>query len=418
MHSSIIALAASIAVVTAQSRGFNYGAVTRTGAVKNEADFTAEFNAAQALPGTNGGFSSARLYTMIQAGTTNSPISAIPAAISSDTQLFLGMWASSGAETINNEIAALTSAIKQYGEKFTSRVKGISVGSEDLYRISPTGLSNDPLGVGAQPDEIVSYIRSVRRALADTPLSNVPVGHVDTWDVWRNGSNAAVIDESDYVAVNTFPYFQTTQDNSIQNAAELFNAAYDITVAAAKGKPVIVTETGWPVSGKDSGAAEPSRDNARAYYREVGCNTLFGKVDTYWYTLVDANTDTATQPQFGVVGTTLSTTPLFDLSCAAVRSSTSASVSGSSTSASASASSAASGFVTSTSTANGTTVVVVTPTSTPTVTPAVEGSRPNNLTTGVGGAGSTGGASNPTTPPTPTGSSKSHSSFLNKSVEN
>merc|ERR1711977_110434 len=132
MHASLIALAASLSVASAVTRGFNYGAVTREGAMKNEAAFTAEFNAAKGLANTDGAFSSARLYTMIQSGTDNSPISAIPAAIATDTKLFLGLWASAGQTIIDNEIAALTSAIEQYGEEFTSRVNGISVGSEDL----------------------------------------------------------------------------------------------------------------------------------------------------------------------------------------------------------------------------------------------------------------------------------------------
>lgn len=284
MHSSLLALAASLSVASAVNRGFNYGAVTRDGAIKNEASFTAEFNAAQELANTDGAFSSARLYTMIQSGTQQDPISAIPAAIATDTRLFLGLWASAGQQNIDYEIAALTSAIKTYGEKFTSRVNGISVGSEDLYRISPTGLMNDPLSVGAQPAQIVSYIQQVRKAIAGTSLSSAPVGHVDTWDVWRNGSNAAVIAEADFLGMNTFPYFQTTQSNSIDNGPELFNEAYDISKAAANGKPVIVTETGWPVSGKTSGAAVPSSENARSYYEAVGCNTLFGSIDTYWVT--------------------------------------------------------------------------------------------------------------------------------------
>merc|ERR1712144_191219 len=294
MHASLIALAASLSVASAVTRGFNYGAVTREGAMKNEAAFTAEFNAAKGLANTDGAFSSARLYTMIQSGTDNSPISAIPAAIATDTKLFLGLWASAGQTIIDNEIAALTSAIEQYGEEFTSRVNGISVGSEDLYRISPTGLKNDPTGVA--------------------------VGHVDTWDVWRNGSNSAVIDEADFLGMNTFPYFQVTEDNSIENAPTLFNAAFEITTAAAKGKPVIVTETGWPVAGKDAESGHPSTENARSYYEAVGCNTLFGKVDTYWYTLVDANTAVDSQPQFGIVGTTVSSKSLFDLSCDAPKS--------------------------------------------------------------------------------------------------
>merc|ERR1712144_78759 len=89
MHASLIALAASLSVASAVTRGFKYGAA-----------FTAEFNAAKGLANTDGAFSSARLYTMIQSGTDNSPISAIPAAIATDTKLFLGLWASAGQTII------------------------------------------------------------------------------------------------------------------------------------------------------------------------------------------------------------------------------------------------------------------------------------------------------------------------------
>ncbi|KAK0109319.1 hypothetical protein ONS96_003138 [Cadophora gregata f. sp. sojae] len=324
MHASLIALAASLSVASAVTRGFNYGAVTREGQMKNEAAFTAEFQAAKGLANTDGAFSSARLYTMIQSGTDRDPITAIPAAIATDTKLFLGMWASAGQTMIDNEIAALTTAIEKYGEEFTSRVNGISVGSEDLYRISPTGLKNDPTGVGARPEQLVKYIQQVRKALEGTALADVAVGHVDTWDVWRNATNNPVIDEIDFLGMNTFPYFQITEDNSIENAPTLFNAAFEITTAAAKGKPLIITETGWPVAGKDAKSGHPSTENARSYYEAVGCNTLFGKIDTYWYTLVDANTAVNSQPQFGVVGTTVSRNSLFDLKCDAPKSTSSA----------------------------------------------------------------------------------------------
>merc|ERR1712144_170723 len=89
MHASLIALAASLSVASAVTRGFNYGAVTREGAMKNEAAFTAEFNAAKGLANTDGAFSSARLYTMIQSGTDNSPISGLQQVKQSSTTRLL-----------------------------------------------------------------------------------------------------------------------------------------------------------------------------------------------------------------------------------------------------------------------------------------------------------------------------------------
>lgn len=128
----ILALAAGASAAT---KGFNYGSTFTSGAAKQQADFEAEFSAAQKLAGAPG-FTSARLYTMIQGGTPSTPISAIQAAINTKTSLLLGLWASAGDATFANELTALKSAIDTYGTAFTSIVEGISVGSEDLYRNS------------------------------------------------------------------------------------------------------------------------------------------------------------------------------------------------------------------------------------------------------------------------------------------
>lgn len=142
-----------------------------------------------------------------QGGTTNSINEAIPAAISTKTSLLLGLWASAGDANFANEIAALKSTISTYGSSLASQVAGISVGSEDLYRISPTGVLNKE-NPGASPDTIVNYIGQVKAAIANTPFSGLPVGHVDTWTAWVNSSNNAVAAAADWVGVDAYPYFQ------------------------------------------------------------------------------------------------------------------------------------------------------------------------------------------------------------------
>jgi glucan endo-1,3-beta-D-glucosidase len=256
------------------------------------------------------------LTDLKQGGTANSPTSAIQAAINTKTTLLLGIWASAGQGQITSEIAALQAAISQYGTAFTSLVAGLSVGSEDLYRISPTGLTSPGAAPGADPSTLINYISQVRTAVAGTTLSGVQIGHVDTWTAWVNGSNSAVISACDFIGMDAYPYFQNTMPNGIENNAKLFQSAYGATVAVAQGKDVWVTETGFPVSGSTSGAAVPGLANAKTYWDEVGCGMLFGKVNTYWFTLQDAY-PTTPNPSFGLVGTTLSTTPLFDLTCPA-----------------------------------------------------------------------------------------------------
>ena len=217
MHftSSLLAAAAAFSSVNAASKGFNYGAFFGNQQAKEYVDFKYEFEAAKELPGTNGQFTSARLYTMIQHGTANSVISAIQAAIDTKTELLLGIWASAGSAVVDNEITALRTAISQYGSAFTDLVVGISVGSEDLYRITPTAIGNGETNPGAQPAELVNYIKRVRDAISGTGLTGKPVGHVDTWTAYDNSSNAEVIANLDFLGVDAYPFWEVEHDNSI-----------------------------------------------------------------------------------------------------------------------------------------------------------------------------------------------------------
>jgi glucan endo-1,3-beta-D-glucosidase len=251
--------------------------------------------------------------------TTSDPISAIPAAIKTKTSLLLGIWASGGQAGVTNEIAALTAAITKYGTDFTDLVAGLSVGSEDLYRISVTGIANDPKGVGVDPATLVKYITQVKTAIKGTALEKVLIGHVDTWNSWTNSSNSAVISAIDWLGVDEYPYFQNTESNDIESAYTLFWDAYNATAKAAGGKPVWITETGWPVSGKTENLGVPSIANAKIFWDEIGCASSFGKVNTWWYVLQDA-APTTPVPSFGLLASstsdaTMGTSPLYDLSC-------------------------------------------------------------------------------------------------------
>ncbi|KAL6861088.1 glycoside hydrolase family 17, beta-1,3-endoglucanase [Trichoderma novae-zelandiae] len=310
--STLLALATAISAVNAAYQGFNYGSTFTNNQPKAQADFEAEFKTAAGLDGTDGAFTSARLYTMIQAGTANTPISAIPAAINTKTSLLLGLWASGGDAAFANEMAALKSAIGQYCDRLDGLVAGISVGSEDLYRITPTGVASHA-GAGAQPDTLVNYIGQVRDAIKGSCLADVPVGHVDTWNAWVLDSSKPVIDAVDWLGMDTYPYYENTKANGIANAKSLYEAALTKIQNAGPGKPVWVTETGWPVNGPTSGDAVASAANARDYWLQVGCPN-FGKVNVWWYTLQDAAPD-APSPSFGVVGSQLTEKPLYDLSC-------------------------------------------------------------------------------------------------------
>jgi glucan endo-1,3-beta-D-glucosidase len=310
MWASATALLALATAASAQVKGFNYGSTNADGSCRGYSDFVRYFNDAKNLPNASG-FQTARLYTSIQCGTGADPIEAFRAAIDTDTKILVGLWASAGRTIYENELNALLRASRELGTAFTDRIIGISVGSEDLYRSSPQGVANNA-GVGATGAEIEGYIGWMRDWIRGTALESKPIGHVDTWTAWVLPENKGVINAVNWLGHNSFPYFESTKANSIDLAAENFRTAVAQTEGVAGGKDVWVTETGWPLRGPVSRDAVASPDNSQRYWKEVGCS-LFGKRNTFWYTLKDANTAQTdlsfaiTPPESGV--------PLYDLTC-------------------------------------------------------------------------------------------------------
>jgi glucan endo-1,3-beta-D-glucosidase len=139
--------------------------------------------------------------------------------------------------------------------------------------------------------------------------SNANICHT-TWTGFDNSSNNGLIAACDFLGMDAYPYYQSTMDNGIENAASLFDQALQTTQSVSQGKPVWITETGWPLAGPQENQAVANTANAQTYWQQVGC-PLFGNTNTWWYTLFDGTPS----PTFGIVGSSLSSTPQFDLSC-------------------------------------------------------------------------------------------------------
>ena len=291
--------------------GFNYAAILVQGTT-----FASQFSSASSLSGTNGAFKSARLYTMVDP-TTGGPISAIEDAITTNTTLLLGLFASQGDTNFTKETSALDTAITTYGTKFTDLIYGISVGSEDLYRTSDNGAD----GVGDSVANIQKYIGWTRQVLAKHSLSK-PVGHVDTWQIWLDPKyGQRLLPNVDFVGMDDYPYWEHVAEN--QSTSNV-TGTYEKLVAGVKGKPVWITETGWPVQApaNSTDEAKPGLSEASQYWQSVGCGWAFGKINTWWYIYndlqaVSASTAKAKPPSFGVAASPSDTCGLFDLACPA-----------------------------------------------------------------------------------------------------
>ncbi|KAH0352695.1 glycoside hydrolase, partial [Aureobasidium melanogenum] len=233
---------------------------------------------------------------MLQEGTNDSVIEAIPAALATNTKLLLGLWASVDAESFAKEIRALNSAMTQYGSQLGDLVIGISVGSEDLYRSSVPGKSQGS-STGQDVTVLLGYIQQVRQELIGSVLEHVPVGHVDTLDAYTNTTNSMIIDAVDFIGVNIFPYFSNDQTMNVSDAARSFWAAYESTLQIAQGKSVWITETGWPwLDPSKTSGPQPGMENAAVYWSEVACELQARSIGFWWYIL----SDPANMPFFGV----------------------------------------------------------------------------------------------------------------------
>lgn len=73
---------------------------------------------------------------------------------------------------------------------------------------------------------------------------------------------------------------------------------------------------GWPTKGPNSGSAVASAANAKTYWNQVGCAELFGKRNTWWYTLFDANLNQQ-DIEFAVVNRNKADGQKFNLACPA-----------------------------------------------------------------------------------------------------
>ena len=107
-------------------------------------------------------------------------------------------------------------------------------------------------------EELLNYIHRVKEALSGL---NIPVGYVDTYYEYYKRPN--LVEASDVILVNCYPFWE---GSAIENALTHLRQMYAITKSVAKGKQVIIAETGWPSQGEMIKDAAPSKLNAMKYF--------------------------------------------------------------------------------------------------------------------------------------------------------
>lgn len=150
----------------------------------------------------------------------------------------VGAWLSDDLEMNEIEIDALIGLANE------GCVDIAAVGNEVLYRNDLT------------KEQLLGYINRVQDA-----LPNVEVGYVDAY--YEFSVHPDIVDACDVVLANCYPYWEgCPMEYALNHMQQMFGQA----TAAAKGKKVIITETGWPSQGSSLKGAVSNAENAMKYF--------------------------------------------------------------------------------------------------------------------------------------------------------
>ena len=171
----------------------------------------------------------------------------------------VGAWLGDDAETNQKEIAGLKElALDGY-------VDIAAVGNEVMYRGDLT------------ESELLDFIYDVKRH-----ISNVPVGYVDAY--YEFTQRPKITEACDIILANCYPYWEGCSiDYSLIYMKDMYNQA----VKAAKGKKVIISETGWPSDGEGLNGAFPSINNAVKYFINTQLWSHEDNIDIFYFSSFD-----------------------------------------------------------------------------------------------------------------------------------
>jgi exo-beta-1,3-glucanase (GH17 family) len=131
-------------------------------------------------------------------------------------------------------------------------IKIAQAGYADMLAIGNEVLLREDLDV----DVLIGYIRRVKQA-----VPHIPVGYVDAYYMFVNYPE--MVDECDVILANCYPFWEHC---ALDIAVEYMKKMYELAHRHAKGKQVIISETGWPTKGEQYGGAVPSYENAMHYF--------------------------------------------------------------------------------------------------------------------------------------------------------
>ncbi len=171
----------------------------------------------------------------------------------------VGAWLGDDDEINKKEVANLIKIAKE------GHVDLAAVGNEVLYRGDLT------------EDELLGFINEVKEALPE-----IEVGYVDAY--YEFVDHPRITDACDVIFANCYPYWEGC---SMEYSLIYMKQMYGKAVGAAKGKKVIVSETGWTDKGETLHGAVPSYENAIKYFINAQAWSAEEDIELFYFSSFD-----------------------------------------------------------------------------------------------------------------------------------
>ncbi len=183
----------------------------------------------------------------------------------------VGAWLGNDAEINKREIEGLIKLAKE------GLVDIAAVGNEVMYR---NELSED---------ELLDFMRHVKNE-----IPQIPVGYVDAY--YEFSHRPRITEACDVILCNCYPFWEGCP---FENSLDYMKEMYFQAKGAGNGKPVIITETGWPSQGENLKGAIPGIKNARDYFINTQLWAANESIPVFYFSSFDESWKTGAE---GTVG--------------------------------------------------------------------------------------------------------------------
>ncbi|TMW57547.1 hypothetical protein Poli38472_003472 [Pythium oligandrum] len=196
----------------------------------------------------------------------NQPWQVLPFAKKAGLKVALGIWTTTNDADFNAEKQQLGWLID--AGHVDGNVVGLHVGSEAIYR--------EELTAG----QAIKYMQDIKSYLVSRGLGHIPVTIADVVDSYYY--NPGLIDAVDVVSINQFSFWEKTDVDEAMH--QMLDRLRDLRVrVAAKGKKMLISETGWSSKGKNNASSEATPESQTHFFKDFYHQAKARDLEYYWF---------------------------------------------------------------------------------------------------------------------------------------